>query len=258
VRRLRAQARWLTADELLVLRDNYPADPEQLAPMYAAATSFAWFLLRDRQTFDRGAIDALLALDDATLRARHREWSATLDTAVSALLEPFAAAPDAAVHRALAEQLGPPDGDAAWWRVAQALLTDADQRVRTDARLHCVYGIALDDGGRAQATAWAGSADMALRRAGQLALAQNGDLDAAIAFCRELDRGSDDALWEPLLWLALLLPGADGKRQPTPALEISGDRARLVQYAAGLADAYAAARGRVQWDATARRWRLPQ
>lgn len=251
--RLRAQSRWLTVDALLALRAGYPADTAQMPPMYAQSTSFAAFLLARERTVDRSVLVRLAAMDDTALRSQFAAWEQTLDLPLSARLEPFAAAAEPAVRTVVTQNLGPPDG-AAWWRIAARLLADAEPAVRTAARLPLLYQIPLDADGERQARAWSTAADAELRRSGLIALAQNGDLDAAIAFCRSLREPGAVGWWQPALWVSLLVPIRGAPMPAALDLDRIADAQYLGDHGEQLAQALARLRPELQWLPAQRRW----
>lgn len=258
LRRLRAQGRWLDADTLLLQRDGYPDDPQLLPPMYAEGTSLCWLLLAERGAPTRALFAALAELPEHELRRHFAAWEGGLDaTSVAQLLAPFAAHHDAHVRLAVADGAGTDIDDAAWWPVARALLADPEARVRQSARIRLVYRPVASATARAGFRRWADDADRNVQLAGLLALAQCGDLDAAIQWLRAL-RGMDDAdWWQPLVWLVLLAPGDTRAPRAFPDdTRARGEADYLRDYGQSFASDLERLRPRLRWDDAARRWRL--
>jgi hypothetical protein len=257
LRKLRAEGRWLTAPALLALRDGYPSDPDQLAPMYAEATSFTWYLLADCAHPTRATLAALVARSPEQLAEQFAAWEAQLgSTSIARLLTPFASSADPNTRLAVANALGNSNHDDAWWSLAASLLADPDVNVRASARIRAAYRPDGDPSSVAHLRAWRDSADRNLHLAGLGALAQCGDIDAAVQFCRTVG-GTQDKEWEqPLCWMALILPADGSKTHAYPDLGLLFIEPNyLHEFASALADEYERLRPRVEWDPHAMRYR---
>lgn len=248
-RRLRAEGRWLSGPELLALRDAYPADPRDLAPMYAQGTSLTYALLSCSPVTSRADLQALAALSPAALAAACAAWERAFDTTpLAALLEPFVRSPDAAVRDAAARELGGPTADGAWWRAATALLCDPEPEVRTTMRVRALHRPPADEGTLARFRAWRDGSEPELRRAGLVALAQCGDAAAAAAFGRALADVAGPEWWQPLLWVAMIVPAEHGGRRDWPDSTRAGEAGYLAGFGAELADSIDRLWPRLAWD----------